>query len=634
MKHNKSFSKELSLHILLVFSALFAVTILFASISSHVLISSEAKQSARNLLESTINEIECVLSKVEAEVQSTSWLVSEKRNDYNYMYHITRKLVEENEIGGSVVAFDKYFVPGEYYFAPYSYVDKDGSIKSKQDGNPQYDYFSMDWYQIPYLLGKPCWSEPYFDEGGGSFMMTTYSYPLKDEDGRVYAILTADIALNWISDILADIQPYPNSKVFIISRGGAFIPSEKDSAFKGETIFSYAYWSGNPKIIEMAEDIAAGRSGVSQYIRDGQLYFSVYGTLSNGWSLCISCGYKEVLSRASLMILIMVIIGLLGLAAAFFFTYRSIKTITRPLSLFCESAMSIAGGNFNTALPDIPSENEIKQLRDSFDFMQHSLTDYTNRLKESVAANERYESELNIASKIQLAMLPVDFPESSRVSLHAFIKSAREVGGDLYDFRIKDDSLYFAVGDVSGKGIAASIFMAITKAAFHYFSGVNLTLDQIMRRLNKFTCEGNDKGMFVTFFMGKLNLNDGTFEFCNAGHNPPVIIDNSLKAEYMKVLPNIALGVFPDFEYKMQSCTLSKGERLVLYTDGVTEAEREDQSQYGEPKLLEWAEESCRQSYSASEACNSLYESICEFTRGNNQNDDITIMTIQYKNKQ
>lgn len=175
------------------------------------------------------------------------------------------------------------------------------------------------------------------------------------------------------------------------------------------------------------------------------------------------------------------------------------------------------------------------------------------------------------------------------------------------------------------------MFMSITRSASRFISGLDMELDEVMKNINDCIVDGNDSGMFVTLFMGCLNLETGHLKYCNGGHNPLVVIPaNGGEPYFLQQKPNIAIGVFPDFVFQMQEMDLEKGSRLLLYTDGVSEAERSDKSQYGNERLLEWAKSSLAIE-SEEDVCNMLYGDVRKFTDGNEQNDDITIMSIKLK---
>ncbi|MBQ0086060.1 MAG: SpoIIE family protein phosphatase [Bacteroidales bacterium] len=627
-----SFSTRLSRNILIVTSSIFISVLLAADIASHIVVANEATKAAENLRDATIVKIENILQKVETSVASSAWLIRENLDNEEYLYHITQKIVEENpNIIGSAIAFDSYYFEDKLFFSPYSFMDTNsGEVQSKQLGTLQYNYFFMDWFQIPYLMGEPCWGEPYFDDGGADCLMSTYSYPLKDAEGKVFAVITADISLEWISGILSSIKPYPSSRVRLISRNGSFINQLSDANTRGETIFSISAdtSSKSRNVHRLAEAISRGETGKIIYLKDGEASFAVFAPLSNGWKASISCNYTEVLSRTFRIHIILFSLVIIGLLILFKSSYLIIHKLTDPLSHFTESALEVAKGNFNVDLPQIKEDDEIKKLRDSFDYMQKSLKKYIGDLQETTATKERIQSELNIANQIQMAMLPRDFPATDRVGLLAMVHPAKEVGGDLYDFFLDKDSLYFAVGDVSGKGVPASLLMAITRASFRFIAKMGLPMNEVVSKMNNALAESNANGMFVTLFVGKINLETGEFKYCNAGHNPIVTISPDGKAEYMKAKPNLAAGLFSDFPYEEESCTLQHGSRLVIYTDGVTEAEKADKTQFGEDRLIEWSENRCTLFSDSGEACEDLYSTVKQFTDGNEQNDDITIMTI------
>ncbi len=237
------------------------------------------------------------------------------------------------------------------------------------------------------------------------------------------------------------------------------------------------------------------------------------------------------------------------------------------------------------------------------------------------------ESELNIASLIQLGILPRDFPKNDKVELNAFLHPAKEVGGDLYDFFIDGDTLHFAIGDVSGKGVPASLVMAITKSALRLSEGMNLSVAEVMSKINNHIESGNINSMFVTMFIGRLNLKTGELTYCNAGHNPLVIAEKGKLARFLDTKPNLAVGLFADFPFEMQTIQLTEGTHLVLYTDGVTEAETVDKQFYGEGRLLTCVDKSILESSNVAQA---VMNDVKLFVKNNEQNDDITIMSIHY----
>jgi len=321
-----------------------------------------------------------------------------------------------------------------------------------------------------------------------------------------------------------------------------------------------------------------------------------------------------------------------GLLLLHYFVYAAIiRNQLNPIIELTYKANSIAKGIFTTKMPEVDTENEVKTLRDSFEYMQTSVNNIINDVQDTTAKNERIESELNIASAIQRSMLPMDFPHTKKIDLFAMLCPAKEVGGDLYDFYIKENKLYFTIGDVSGKGVPAALYMAITRSSFRFSVGIDMKINEIVSRINNVFVTGNTTQMFVTMFAGVLDLETRKLDFCNAGHNPIIIIDKDGNAKYLRSKSNIAIGLYEDYPYEMETMTLEEDSRLLLYTDGVSEAERADKSQYGEQRLLEFANSITRGSTSE-QVMNSLRKSVSSFTSGNPQNDDITIMSFLLNN--
>ena len=296
---------------------------------------------------------------------------------------------------------------------------------------------------------------------------------------------------------------------------------------------------------------------------------------------------QESLAHASRMYLNLIVIGVIGLTVIFFVCRHIIRTKTRPV---------------------------------------------TEELQVTTTANERMESELNVARAIQMGMLNTQFPER----LYAVLCPAKEVGGDFYDFSVKDGELYFAIGDVSGKGVPASLMMALTSVIMRFVAGLGLPINTMLERINNSVCEANSNGMFVTLFVARINLKTGHMEYCNAGHNPIVVIPPDEPPYLLKAKPNLAIGLLGDFHYEGESLQLKPGTRIIAYTDGVTEAESVQSSSvqlYGNERLLAWAHEIARQGDSIEEkdVVESLFDSVKAFTGDNPQNDDIAIMSLKYE---
>ncbi len=616
----KSFSARLSLNILLIVSILFIIALSIVAVSSHGLIADEATKSATHILEATISDIEKDLQMVEMATYSTAWYATEHRDDEEAIYHATSQLVEIIPyIVGSTLAFAEP-TGGQRFYAPYSYKDpQSGEIRRMKLGSDQYDYFKMEWFSVAYETGKAHWSEPYYDDGGSKYLMSTFSIPVRDENGKVFAVLTADVPLTWIEKRMEAIHPYEHSYAMMTSRKGKVLNGE----MSGKSISSLTAGIKDQRAMKLYEDMSKGKYGYTRFRSERQISFAIYGALQNGWNVIISSQYRDVLQRSSQMHLVLILVGLFGLLVMVIICYRTIRRMTRPITELSVSALNMAKGNFQAKLPEIRTNDEMQLLHDSFSYMQKSLTNYIAELKTTTAQNERMESELNVARSIQKGMLSRDFPER----LYAFLEPAKEVGGDLYDFFIMDNALHFAVGDVSGKGVPAALVMAITRAAFRFIASMNVSMEQVISHINNSVAGGNESNMFVTMFVGRIDLATGDFQYCNAGHNPIIVIPPMADAYYLKAKANLAVGLIENFPYQGERMHLENGTRLLIYTDGVSEAETREKELFGDDRLLAWAGKTER-SISEKDFVEGLYSAVKQFTAGNEANDDITIMSF------
>ena len=639
MKINKlnprnSISGRLMVRVLTVSAIIFALTFtLFLRMAANK-VREEAAKHAHSELSNTIHQIDAVLKSVEIAVENTAWIVPYRLESPDFMYNITERLLRNNDfICGSAIAFEPdYFSSEGRYFSPYSYKDKDGVIRSKQLGNESYEYHYMDWYQIPKLLDSPYWSEPYYDDGGGEMMMTTYSKPLYDAEGNLYAIITADISLEWLTELVGNIKAFNHSYNLMVSRNASFIVHPDHNLILNETIYSSTYGDNEESLKKMQDDMVNCRAGEVLRHKDGNRFFVFYAPVeSTYWSVAIVCPVSDLYWGVKKMRDLLIVLGVLSLLLMIAMSYKGIRKVVMPIEDFSDVAKKIAKGDFNVELPQIQTRDELKELHDSFEYLQHSLVQYIDELKSTTANKERIESELRIAREIQMGMIPKSFPafpERDDVSLVARLVPAKEVGGDLYDFFIDGDKLYFIIGDVSGKGIPASLVMAVTCRLFRSVASYLHNPKEIITSLNDSLSDGNESNMFCTAFLGIMDLKTGQLDYCNAGHNAPLLIGNDGKVSAIDVVPNLPLGLFEGFPYEGQRMMLEKGTVLYLFTDGVNEAENRALEQFGDDRLVSLLESNSRKEPNG--VVEATFEAIDNYVDGATQSDDITVMCIKY----
>ena len=267
-----------------------------------------------------------------------------------------------------------------------------------------------------------------------------------------------------------------------------------------------------------------------------------------------------------------------------------------------------------------------EQLQVAYSDLQKTNEDLNeaNRvIEETTAAKERIESELRIARDIQMSMVPSTFPEDEGLDIYASMTPAKEVGGDLYDYVLLDKKLYFALGDVSGKGVPASLFMAQATRLFRTLAKQNLLPAEICTRMNDELAEDNEQGMFVTMFIGLVDLQSGHLDFSNAGHNPPVINND----HFLEMEPNAPIGLWPGLEYVGEEIDNIHNTPIFIYTDGLNEAENAAQEQFGDDHLLQILKETPYQS--ARQTIELLQEEVARHVAGADPSDDLTMLCLR-----
>ena len=630
--------------ILLVFaviSAVIAAVVWFVGIYMGVLYYEGALKTSNERITNVFTSVETAIINNVPEVEKNL----QHPDD---LYAITERILKLNpNITGSAIAFEpNYYKEKGLWYSPYSYREDSVTIVSKQLGNKDYEYHYMDWYQIPKLLGTPYWSEPYFDTGGGEKPMTTYSLPLYDSMGNLYAIITADVSLDWLSDMTHRMDSLNNvdntmmnderhAYSFIISRGGTYITHPNKERILNETIFSYCMETDTEKDDSLAYEMIEGKEDYGGFREDGQAKFVFFAPIKHvGWSMATVIPMKELYEAGNIFSVVILILMAIGIVVVFLVCYHTIIRMTKPLTRFACSADEIAQGKIDVPLPIITTHDEMRRLHDSFKTMQFSLMDQIEEVKQINEQKGRIESELMIARNIQMSMLPKTFPafpNRDDVDIYGMLTPAKEVGGDLYDFFIRDEKLYFCIGDVSGKGVPASLLMAVTRSLFRSVSVHNSSPAYIVSQINDAMAETNDTMMFVTLFVGVLDLPTGRLRYCNAGHCAPVLTGAGVGL--LNIKPNLPLGIMGGYKFEAQESIIFPGTTIFLYTDGLTEAENVDKELFDEQRMLDV----CQNIYEHQLAdttpplfVDAMTDAVHDFVKEAEQSDDLTMLAIRY----
>ena len=633
----RSISRKLSLWIVLFAAVIFNIALGFMFTQSLKAVREEAISRASKELDNTVLRVNSILEMVKIATDNTDWLILRHLDTPDSMFAYSRAILLNNpDLNGCSIAFEPYYFKDKgRYFSAYSYNDN-GTLHSEQEGNDHYEYFFMDWYQTVKLLDEPGWSEPFVDINpdvhNSAEVIASYSKPIKDKDGTYIGTIATDISLGWLSETISAVKPYPNSYSMMIGQGGTFFVHPDPEKLFYQTIFTETLDHPNPELSDLGHAMLRGEEGMKEIQMDGVDSYVFYKPLGEtGWSVAIVCPESDIFggyNRLRHMVAFIVVIGLILMLLAF---SRIISSELKPLRSLADQTDTIAQGNFDQVLPEENRSDEIGRLSHSFAGMQKSLIRYVEELKETTATKASIESELKVASSIQLSMLPhifPPFPERKDIDLYASMIPAKEVGGDLFDFFLRDEKLYFCIGDVSGKGAPAAMLMAVTHSLFRAASAHESDPSVIVHHINETVCLDNTANMFVTLFLGVLDLPSGHLRYCNAGHDCPLLYNGGMKA--LDCLPNLPIGVLADMKYTTQECTLSAGTTLFMYTDGLTEAMNIDHEQYGLERVKALYAACGEKAMTPRQILDSFWEGVHGFVQDAEQSDDLTMLAITY----
>ncbi len=611
-------------------------------------ISREMHRQASRSMDNAVKNIDNRISNVETALQTAASYANLFANDQQQSYILLQRLVEANEDVSAVTLMYRanYFKDHGKYFAPTVYFDtNDNKCHQDEIGGPQhqFDYLKSDsnWVYSNKLDGG-YWSLPYLDSISTHRAMVSYSVPLHDSQGNIYAVLCADVELNWIKKIVEETKPFEYSEVFVMSRDSQYLCHPDMKWVQSINAISYAKQLNNAHYLELTRRMLKGEKGIDtldklithlnqsdadQKPSKSIIYYAPIDRVQ--WSICFTIPEHKIMERPNKLRSIMLLVLICVLILISTVLYLILHYQLRPLKQLSLSASEIAKGNFNAKLPAIYTPDEIGQLRQSFEDMQHSLSSYVEELKATTASKASMESELRIASNIQMAMIPKvfpPFPDRDDIDVYGMLKPAKEVGGDLFDFFIRNEKLFFCIGDVSGKGVPASLLMAVTRSLFRNISAHESTPDNIVTHINETMSQNNEAMMFVTLFVGVLDLPTGKLRFCNAGHNHPILIGRN--CDILPCEPNIPIGVMAGWKYKTQHAIIDPYTTLFLYTDGLTEAENTKHELFGSQRMMDVAKN--LEDHGVETTLKAMYKAIHQFVGDSKQSDDLTMMAIRY----
>ena len=631
-----SLSNKLSLYILLLVVAIFGIIGMVVERYNN-------KRAEEQVLLYTDALVDNIAADLEGRIMESERQVAEYvpalESNLNDTVAINRTLLQVISgdtliVGGSVT-----YMPGflgqerDSLYMEYVARQSDGRYAEWRVDATRYDYPSMGWFRDPVANGRPMWAEPYFDRGAGDIFMTTFTRPLRNAEGRICAVITVDLSIQDLFAKMEEAKPVADSRTMIVTASGTLIGRQDSVFLVNADVLPKALSTADRKAFNhiIGNGLSNGRRH-EEFDHDGTKMIVVSAPVAGtDWAVCCVYKYDEVLAIFGNLPWLAVVILMCGMVALIVLIRAMIVYNMRPLRLLTETANIISEGNLDIHLDEMKTKDEIGRLNNAFLKMKRSLKEQMRRLEITTRDKQRIDSEIRIAHDIQLSLLPTEFTvaddDSHGLGIHAQLQPAREVGGDLYDFFIRDDKLFFVVGDVSGKGVPASLFMGMAITVFRIAARQNDDPAKIVATVNTALSYDNSTNTFVTMFVGVLHLDSWTLHFCNAGHNPPVVSDGS-RVYFLPINhQNIPVGLFADFTFDGETMQLSPDMKLTVYTDGVNEAENMQKTLFGDDRLLEAI--SGATEMTARQTVESVAHSVAEFAAGADQSDDITILCIR-----
>ena len=512
------------------------------------------------------------LAKIEVTVDNMAWVVRDDLDNPDAMFVKTRRLVENNPaiLGSSITFIPDYYPQKGRWFEPYAIRKADGTVESLQLGSPEHDYTKKEFFLMPITTNRGYWCEPYRDNDGAKAMVTTYAVPVHDANDKIVAVVDADLSIDLLEGMVEENKVYKSTQRFLISGKNHLLAGQDGPVFQ-MVLKQMSGYSDKQGYFTLEDEEG----------RDLHVFYHSVGGMTD-WALISVLEDGEVFGKLRNVQLLLLFVVCVGLLLVGFIISRASRNL--------------------------------------------------ERLRQTNAEKERIASELRVASQIQQKMLPNGRMVLDNVEIFGSLVPAREVGGDLFDYFIRDEKLFFCIGDVCGKGTPAAMLMASVHSLLYAFTLNESNPARVIHAVNEVATQGNEECMFFTLFFGVLDLPTGRLRYCNAGHNAPFILGDELMM--LDCDPNLPIGPFDDAEFSLQTITLSPGSTIFLYTDGLTEANNTEGQELGLERTKEVLTDCVERHLKPTDIVSTVTEAVHRFAMGAEQSDDLTMLAVRYMPRQ
>ena len=593
--HN-SLAKRLTYRIMAVVLVMIAVITGIVYLSVREYMQEEAQERYLGILLKTHEETRRRLSDVYvATINNVDYIEHDLDDPEKAAGHVERIVSTNSKIASCGLLFQPDYYPEKgRCFVPFATRDSVGMVHVSRIDSIFPDYAEADWYQERMRQDNGDWTDPYFENPavskvGKTRLLNTFAIPIHDRQGHAVALLCSDMSLESMrKEIMKDMRTVNEkyekgrshqSYCFVIDRKGTYIIHPDSQSMLNKSYVEKVRETTDTQDDRIVSSMVKGDKGSAMVEIDGVPSWIYYHTIKYvDWTIVIVVPEDVIHHNGRMLNAIILLTVLIGLLAIWFFCRHSIEEITSPVT----------------------------------------------------AQQAAIERELKIAHDIQMAMLPglreKGKGESEKIfDLYASVTPALDVGGDLYDYYVRDNRLFFCIGDVSGKGMPAALMMAVMRAMFRSETRRAESAAELVDTMNRNLSEESTAGYFITMFVGILDLQTGHLDYCNAGHEAPIEISS---LQPLNVKRNLPIGALPDWNYEGQEVQLNDGDMLFLYTDGLNEAKNTDGQQFGRKRVMQLVGEHI--SDTARQLVEQMEAEIHRYMDGAPQSDDITLLALRW----
>ncbi|MDL2330415.1 SpoIIE family protein phosphatase [Odoribacter sp. OttesenSCG-928-A06] len=577
-----------------------------------------------------------LFSNIEKIPNNFSWLMTDYIVHPDSISGLTRKIVESNpEILSCIIAFEPNHFPSKgNFFAPYTYTKDDRelvtTLLNPSDEMGKDYYYDMDWYRIPQKQHKSLWNRARYNIEDLNRNVINYSTPVFNPKKEFIGVLSVALATEWVANLLVPYTEYEGSFPVVVNDKGDYILAGNHYPFKNKSLHDLIENMEDPQARVLADEVLSRKQG--ECILDNPLIHSyvLYAPIENTpWNLILVYPYNQAFQNVQLFKNTLVVSFVVLLFLVCLVSFILIRRLTKPLKALALSARMISEGELNVSLPDIKNEYEMKVIYNSFEYMQKKVKKYLENIEQTESSKIKFDRDLTLAHNIQMGLLTKNFSPLANKDVDFFAATypVHEVGGDFYDYSISGNHLCFIIGDVSGKGVSASILMGVTMSLFRSIPTKQLHPAYIANFLNQNITAYNEADMFVTIFIGVLNIQTRSMRYCNAGQPAPLILHKERNSTFINTYSDLPLGIDKEHKYEEHKFHFSDGEGVLFYTDGVTDSQNCKKDFFSDERLKSIVTEN--KNLPSKDLIDKVVANIYEYQGKCEQTDDFTLLSIK-----